>query len=118
MAIGVDQYAAGICYRRQLPYHVVLPCADQYRLWPDRWQQNWKFLVKHAATVETLHPSYVNGCLHQRNNVMISRSQICLAVWDGRSSGGTVHAVTKARKHGLKILVFNPTSLVISDLDD
>lgn len=113
MALGTDQLAAEILTKMQLSWTAVIPCRDQDSLWPLAQKRKYHQLQENASEVIYLAERYYQGCLNQRNLWMVQRSQLCLSVWDGRTNGGTFHAVTSARKRSLNIINFNPQTHTI-----
>jgi hypothetical protein len=51
----------------------------------------------------------VLAALHGRNDAMIRRASGAVAVWDGRTSGGTYSAVQKIQKAGMPLVVIDPS---------
>ena len=56
----------------------------------------------------------VNARLHARNLWLIDHSDLIIAVWDGRETGGTWAAVKEALRRHRKVLVVNPTTGTVS----
>ena len=48
--------------------------------------------------------------MHKRNEYMVEKSEIVIAVWDG-STSGTGYTVNFAKEKGKKIYVLNPEKL-------
>jgi len=109
MALGVDQIAANKLHERSLPWTAVIPCKDQEKLWTEQQQSKYSDLLKLADKKITLAESYADGVMQARNAWMVRRSQICLAVFDGRA-GGTKSTVELAINRGLIVAVFNPNN--------
>lgn len=108
MALGADQLAAEILQTRKCKWTAVIPCADQDELWPYKQKRRYRKLLKSAPEQVVLYDKYSNGVMQARNAWMVKRSQICLAIWDGRSDGGTAMTVNMARSRNLPILRLNP----------
>ena len=51
--------------------------------------------------------------MQARNQWMVKHSNICLAVYDGRLTGGAALTVKMAIAHNLPIIQFNPKTLEI-----
>jgi len=107
MALGVDQAAASKLHQKSLAWTAVIPCKDQPKLWTKQQRQEYRDLLKLADKKIVLAESYADGVMQARNAWMIRRSQICLAVFDGRA-GGTKSTVELAINRGLIVAVFNP----------
>ena len=46
---------------------------------------------------------YHRGCMQLRNQYMVDNSDLVLAIWNGKESGGTWNTIKYARKQGKKI---------------
>lgn len=108
MALGADQLAASLLIKYGFKWTAVVPCPDQDKLWFPKQQRHYKKLLKSATEQVVLYPEYSRGVMQARNAWMVKRSQICLAIWDGRDEGGTFMTVNMARSHNLPILRLNP----------
>ncbi len=114
MALGTDTLAAIIWTERYLTWKAILPCSDQSRLWTYKQQFLYRQLLGQATEIKILYPQYEQGVMQGRDNWLVKNSQLCLAVWDGRETGGTYLTVQMARKAKLPLIIFNPKSLEIS----
>jgi len=116
MALGSDQLFARTLIDFQLPFTAVIPCQNQDIKWTRKQKQNYRDLLRLSTRKITLYPEYSPGVFHARNTYMIKHSDICLAVYDGRKSGGTYQtfklAIRKAdhfvRACNLTVFRFNP----------
>ncbi|MCT7957272.1 SLOG family protein [Laspinema palackyanum] len=111
MAIGVDQWAAGmVADDPDLRLIAAIPCKEQYKKWPKSSQRYYFHLLEKADSVHYLsHRTYFPGCMNDRNKWMVDRCSLVLSVWDGRS-GGTCHAVEYALDQGITVVNFDPVS--------
>jgi len=114
MAIGIDQLIAQVLIERQLNWTAVIPCQNQDRLWNLQQKVKYKELLKSASKQIVLYPEYTPGVMQARNQWMIKHSDICLAVYDGRLTGGTALSVNMAIAHNLPIIKLNPKTLEIT----
>ena len=111
MALGTDQLAAEVWSSRHLPWKAILPCQDQFLLWPEASQQNYRNLLTKAEEVKVLYPKYERGVMQARNQFMVKNSQLGLAVWNNgcqQGSGGTFLTIQMARKASKPLIIFNP----------
>lgn len=96
MALGVDQWAAETCLDLHIPYTAVIPFEGQARPWPPASQRQYQFLVAHAAErVVVCEGEFKPWKLQRRNEWVVDRCALLLAVWDG-SRGGTGNCVAYA----------------------
>ena len=52
---------------------------------------------------EIVSPKYDKGCMQRRNQYMVDRSDLVLAVWNGKEQGGTWNTIRYARSKGKEI---------------
>lgn len=114
MALGIDQWAAGLVaqLRGQYPHlslEGAVPCAGQESRWSRDKQLQYHALRRQCDRWTILQPAYTRGCMQARNRYMVDNSDIVLAVWDGRP-GGTGSTVAYARKRGLCLLILDPVT--------
>ncbi len=115
MAIGVDMICGEIVLELKNEHpHITLECAIPCRSQPDRWSKEMKdryYSVLNQSDCKTvLQEHYTADCMHKRNEYMVEKSEIVIAVWDG-SSSGTGYTVNIAKEKGKKIYVLNPEKL-------
>ena len=113
MALGTDTLAAQIWTERQLTWKAILPCSDQSNLWTYKQQFIYRQLLTKATEVKVLYPQYEQGVMQARDAWLVNNSQLCLAVWDGRTIGGTHLTIQMARKAKLPLIIFNPKTELI-----
>ena len=114
MAVGTDLMAAQIWTERQLTWKAILPCSDQSNLWTYKQQIFYRQLLTKATEVKVLYPQYSQGVMQARDAWLVKNSQLCLAVWDERETGGTFLTIKMARKAKLPLIIFNPKTLEIN----
>lgn len=117
MALGADQLAAQFLSLYRFNWTAVIPCADQDKLWFPKQQRRYKKLLKSATEQIVLYPQYSPGVMQARNLWMVKRSQLCLAIYDGREAGGTAMTVKMARSRNLPVIQFNPRTTEISIIE-
>ncbi|MGA9382002.1 MAG: SLOG family protein [Phormidium sp.] len=108
MALGADQLFAKLLINRKLKWTAVIPCADQTELWKRSQQRQYNQLLAQATKKIVLYPKYSKGVMQARNLWMIKRSNLCLAVYDGRNDGGTKLTVDMAIAHNRTVVQFHP----------
>ena len=118
MALGVDQWAAELCLTLGIPFFAAIPFHGQEGTWPPKAQATYQWLLSRAAGVHVVCPGdYSPAKMHARNDWMVQRCQILVAVWDG-SEGGTSACVAKAKERGVPIcfLPCNPPDVAAMPL--
>lgn len=97
MALGIDQWAANIAIRLNIPFIAAIPFAGQEGKWPPASQKAYNLLLKRAAEQVIVCPgSYEIQKMQIRNEWMVDRCDKLIAVWDG-SKGGTGNCVEYAK---------------------
>lgn len=102
-ADGADLLFAKLVLEYQPHYGLKLEAAIPYpgRLHsPDPLFQS---LLARCNIVRVHSPQYFRGCFMVRNHYMVNHSQRVIAVYDGRSSGGTAATVRYARANGVPV---------------
>ncbi len=98
MALGVDQWAAGVCMSMNIPYNAIIPFIGQESIWPSQAQLDYQALLNGADKVKYLFSGkpttkqQAGMLLQQRNEWMVDHCDAVLAVWDG-TSGGTANCI-------------------------
>lgn len=119
MALGTDTYCAEIVLYLQRKFfpdirlHGVLPCANQEIKWKEKAQMRYKFLLQGCSTTYYISVPYTSGCMLERNDYLVEKASIILAVYDGKSTGGTAYTVKKGREKGKEMIIVNPFSFRI-----
>lgn len=111
MALGTDQVAAEILVQRKLKWTAVIPCADQDKMWKPHQRSHYRKLVEQASKQVTLYKQYSAGVMQARNQWMVERADICLAVFSGDPhgvGGGTATTVKMAHDRNLLIYQYIP----------
>lgn len=120
MAIGADIEFAEVALDLGIPLVAAIPLEGQDSVWPEHARRRYhNVLVRAVCIVEVWKdPLYlratVNARLHARNLWLIDHSDLIIAVWDGRETGGTWAAVKEALRRHRKVLVVNPTTGTVS----
>ena len=117
MAQGVDMYAAEIVLELKKRYpQITLECAIPYERQAVRWPEalrNRYFSIAERCDQETmLQRQYTPDCLRKRNQYMVDRADIVLAVWNG-SPSGTGQTVWYAREAGKPVWILRPDTLEV-----
>jgi len=108
MALGVDQWAAEICNDLGIPWVAAIPFVGQESKWPEESQRAyWKLLATAKASCIVSPGGYEIWKLQRRNEWMVDRASVILAVWNG-SSGGTANCVRYARSKNKRIVQIDP----------
>jgi uncharacterized phage-like protein YoqJ len=110
MALGVDQWGAWLSVKMGIPFVAALPCAEQALKWSKAQRENYVKLFDLAESVFLASKLYDPGCMQLRNEWMVDRCDVLLAVWDG-SNGGTANCVRYAEKVGRTIVTVDVNAI-------
>lgn len=108
MALGADTWWVESALQANVPFVAAIPCPGQPDRWPTAQQTYWAELVEQAAVRVLVSDHYHRGVFHERNKWMVRNSDHVVAVWTGKTSGGTFHAVSEARKLHLPLTIVDP----------
>lgn len=108
MALGVDQYAASVCVKLNIPFIAAVPFAGQEKAWPEKSQRAFNLLLKKACEVVIVcEGEYAAYKMQVRNQWMVDHCDVLIAVWDG-TSGGTANCINYAKSKNKQIIFINP----------
>lgn len=98
MALGVDQWAAYIAYKLNIPFMAAIPFEGQETAWPAKSQQTYQKLVKLASEQVIVSAGKYSGLKMQiRNEWMVNQCDKLIAVYNGDISGGTFNCIQYAK---------------------
>ena len=114
MALGVDQEAAQVALDIGVPLVAVVPYPSQASKWPAAEQARYRELLgraKETVMVSGRDPvgrsEYV-AMLLRRDDVLVELSEVVVACWSGRASGGTWHTMKTAGRLGRPLVLIQP----------
>jgi uncharacterized phage-like protein YoqJ len=107
MALGIDQWAAFICYKLKIPFVAAVPFKGQEQAWTTASQKTYHQLLKKAnEQVIVCEGSYSAQKMQMRNQWMVDRCDILMAAFDG-TNGGTANCINYAKSINKKIIYIN-----------
>lgn len=113
MALGVDQWAAMLCIKLNIPFIAAVPFPGQEGVWPESSQRIYKLLLKKADDIVIVSDAPFKAAkLQKRNEWMVDQCDKLIAVFDG-TDGGTCNCVKYAEKHNKEIIRIDPTNFRI-----
>ena len=110
-AIGVDTvFALAVLHLRDLKYphitlEVAVPCPAQDKKWNPGDKRVYKEIITLADEVNLISEHYTKFCFHKRNEYMVNKSELVLAVWNGEKKGGTYYTYQYALRHNKNTMV-------------
>lgn len=104
MALGWDQAVARAALRLGFTFTAAIPFFGQESKWPKSSQREYRDLIHQAKEVVTVSDGrYAPWKMQVRNEWMVDRADVVLALWDG-SNGGTANCVRYAEKNDANII--------------
>lgn len=122
MALGVDTWCAEIILdkkkeNKQIKLIAAIPCKGQDAMWSQRAKIRYNNILSQSDSVVYLAEKYTTNCMQERNKYMVDNSDIIIAVYDNKKSGGTYHTLEYAKKKELGIIIINPDTMVVHGLN-
>lgn len=79
---------------------MILPCSpeNQSKSWTSEQKKVYFRILDQADSVEQISDRYFDGCMKQRNVLMIERSDCCLCYWNGSFRSGTAQIIRMAQR--------------------
>lgn len=120
MAMGTDLICAELVLQsRQLHVDVwleaVIPCADQTRGWPLAQIRRYDRILGRLAPSQQIliQQERTRECMLRRNAYMVNQSQRVIALYDGRSTGGTSYTLARALEQKREVVIIDPYTLTV-----
>jgi len=103
MALGWDQALATAAIQMDIKLIAAIPFIGQEKLWPAESQDIYNSILEKADQVTVIcEGSYNPSKMQVRNEWMVNKSELVLALWDG-TAGGTYNCVKYARERGITV---------------
>jgi uncharacterized phage-like protein YoqJ len=103
MALGWDQALAQAATNLGIPWLAAIPCRGQESKWHGDSKHYYHELLTHATWKVCLSVRYTSGCMQRRNEFMVNKADMILALWDG-SPGGTANCIKVAETAGKTVI--------------
>ena len=117
MALGADTvFARAVLALRDKGVPIRLRCAIPCRGHSARWlpesRREYDRIPALADEVALVSDApYAPALMQRRNEYMVDRADLVLALWDG-ASGGTGNCVQYARQKGVPVIVLDPAGVI------
>lgn len=100
MALGFDWALAEAAVDLELPLVAAVPFRGQEARWPERAQAGYRALLDRAAEVVVVSEGgYSAASMQRRNEYMVDRCELLLALFNGKP-GGTANCLDYAAERG------------------
>lgn len=117
MALGVDTVAAEQALVLGIPFVAAVPFKGQEKSWSEEQQEHYWTLLGLAQEVEFVSEENSHGGIYQiRNEWMVDRSDLVLAVWTG-FKGGTRNCIEYALKQQVPVYRLDPQTRKVGRYD-
>lgn len=103
MALGWDQALAQAAVNLNIPLVAAIPFKGQENMWPEASKKKYEELLSHAGVVVVSSGNYAPAKMETRNEWMVDRSDLVLALWNG-TSGGTCNCVRYAYQKQKRVI--------------
>ena len=112
LALGIDLICAETVLELKKKYPNVklegaIPCANQDARWNEPSKKRYAKVVNQCDYTNVLSPVYTDDCMNERNKYMVEKSDVVIAIWNGKPSG-TGNTVKFAKDKCCKIKIINP----------
>lgn len=105
MAIGWDMAIAIAAIRLDIELTCVIPFPGQEKQWPQESQERYQKILKKAKNKVIVHDGpYEPWKMHARNEWLVDNSDLLLALWDGKRSGGTYNCIQYGMNQDIPIV--------------
>ena len=113
-ALGVDTLAAKVAVELNIPLILALPWEGCYDKYAKKHRDRLNWLMERAKdVVYVCDPPYAPWKYQLRNEFMVDNCDHLLAVWNGKSAGGTYNCIKYARKVEKPYTVWTPNENLI-----
>jgi uncharacterized phage-like protein YoqJ len=92
--------------------HVILPYKDIDKGLSQSEKGQFHFVKKEAYEVVCLNEKYTPKCYRQRNQYMVDKSDLLLAVFNGDKQSGTGMTINLAKRKGIDMSIFQLSLIV------
>lgn len=109
-ALGVDQYAANICFKLGIPVIFAIPFLGQEKAWPEASQKTYHRLLDKADEVVIVSEGgYSPEKMQRRNEYLVDHCDILIAVFiPTETKSGTANCINYAKSVGKEIIYIDP----------
>lgn len=104
---GVDLYFADIVAELKEEYTLSLEAAIPYRNRVKAKDAKFQHLLKNCNTIGVYSEVYKKSCFLVHDRLMVQASELVIAVYDGRESGGTLFTMRYAHITGKELNIIH-----------
>ena len=122
MARGFDLISAEavLMFKHKNPQIKLIACVPhvgQEYYFDDEEKARYYAVLKKADETVVLADRYYRGCMQKRNQYMVDKSDLVLAIWNGENKGGTWDGTAKNLRYGWSpVFCFDDGSVAAAQL--
>ncbi|MCD7837995.1 MAG: DUF1273 domain-containing protein [Clostridiales bacterium] len=96
-----------------LRLEAVIPCLDQTKGWPQAQVQRYQTILEKIPSDRQIliQPERTRSSMLRRDRYMVNQSQRIIALYDGKSKGGTRYTLSYALKQELETVIIDPYTM-------
>ena len=107
-ALGFDMLAEDCVLELKKQYPqislvIYAPCLDQSKYFSESEKKEYMRLITAADKRRCLAEKYYDGCMLDRNRVMVNGCSVCVA-YKRKNTGGTAYTVRYAKEQGVLVI--------------
>ena len=103
--MGVDlDFAISVLYlknnvfcNKKIILESAIPYPNSNRSWSYEFRNKYNYVMQNSDIITTVSNYYFSGCMQKRNEYMVNKSDLILAVWNEIEKGGTWNTIKYAR---------------------
>lgn len=120
LALGADQFFAGILLKRHIPLIAIIPSQNYEQTFDENFRSQYKHFLERAFEVIQLNyeqPSEL--AFFDASKLIVDDCDLMIAIWNGlpaKGLGGTADVVRYATETHKKVVHINPVSKSIKHL--
>ncbi|MCD8146092.1 MAG: DUF1273 domain-containing protein [Clostridiales bacterium] len=87
-----------------------IPCLNQTKDWPQEQVRRYRSILDQIPSDRQIliQTERTRDCMLRRDRYMVNQSQRIVALYDGKSAGGTRYTLSYALKKGLETVIIDP----------
>lgn len=114
MALGVDQVFAEVAIDEGVPVVAYVPFRGQDGRWPPESRATYLDLLAQCAREVVVSPVASAAAFLRRNEAMVQVCDVLVAVWNGKTEGGTYHCLQYGLAQGRPVLHVDPVRRAVT----
>lgn len=112
MADGADTYFAETVIELKNKYNYVnlfaaIPYKDHIKMFKSTAINRYKNIISNCTKTFYIGKGYEKNCFLKRNDFMVKKSDIVMALFNGSFKGGTFYTLNRASENGKKIILIS-----------